>query len=256
VFPLRLLPLPAVLSLLVACGADVAEPGTTSANELHSGSAVRVVSGCEDVLVPREALPHCDGETCAQVQREPERTVHWYLTLEKFYPINEYQDGTLSAVVLEHQIDCVLRQLQNLGVAPERRESGGLRKFDDITVEASFEQIQSVLYTTVVNRTELSCVEADCQRCETLSESECYADAFCSPIGAQRLNDALGCWENRYAGCYRGRAVCTDALVTAVSADGACWLFFDGCQPPGFRGNSRAAECDYASFDTVSQCGQ
>jgi hypothetical protein len=45
-----------------------------------------------------------------------------------------------------------------------------------------------------------------------------------------------GCSERRYAGCYRGRAECGDALTVGKSADGACWLFSSRRQPSGFNG--------------------
>ncbi|HTV21102.1 MAG TPA: hypothetical protein VMG12_20595, partial [Polyangiaceae bacterium] len=92
------------------------------------------LSDCEDVLAPREALPQCDGATCAQVQREPQRQVRWRLSLQHFEPINAEQSASLSADVLEHQLDCVLRQLQRSGLAPERLHVAGSPENDDIAV--------------------------------------------------------------------------------------------------------------------------
>jgi hypothetical protein len=249
----------AVSSFVISCGSGSVEPDATPVrDDLHSAAAPRAPYGpadCEDVLVPREALPQCDGETCEQVQRERQRTVHWSLTLQRDYPINGYQYAAFSADVLEHQIDCVLRQLQNLGVEPVREGGLGPREDDSITVDASFGQIESLLRTTAVNSAELSCVEADCRRCETLTESECRADAFCWTIAAQRLDAARACWEGRYAGCYRGSAICDASMRTAISPDGACWQFSSSCVPRGFSGSlSTAPDCGYASFDSVPHC--
>ncbi|HTV25911.1 MAG TPA: hypothetical protein VMG12_44745, partial [Polyangiaceae bacterium] len=120
---------------------------------------------------------------------------------------------------------------------------------------ASFEQIQDVLHTAAVHSTDLGCLEADCERCSTFAESECRADAFCSPLQAQRLDAARGCQELRYAGCERNDLDCSDAETSAVDPEGACWLFPNTCQPLGFGAtSSQDPECGYASFEDVPRC--
>jgi len=113
------------------------------------------------------------------------------------------------------------------GVEPERQEGPGPREYDAITVDASFGQIESVPRTAAVNSTELSCVEADCQRREALAESECRADSFCWRMGGQRLDAVRSCREGRHAGCYRGNVFCGDALTNGVSPDGRVLAAFE-----------------------------
>jgi len=229
----------AILSFAIACG----------------GGTAQVPSGCEDVVVPREQLPQCDSATCEQAQREAQRTVRWDLSLQHDEAINEDQFASRSADVLEHQLDCVLRQLQSLGLEPERQHGAGPPEFDAISIDASFGQIESVLRTAAVNGAEASCVEADCQRCETFTESQCLADTFCRPVSGRRLDASRGCWQTSHAGCLRREVACDDAETNAISPDGACWWFSNTCLPSSFSASmGRALECSYATFETAPQC--
>ena len=74
-------------------------------------------------------------------------------------------------------------QLQSQGLEPQHYVLDAAR-IDDIVIDASFAQIESVPRTSAISDVELSCTEADCRRCETLSEPDCRADAFCDPIEA------------------------------------------------------------------------
>jgi hypothetical protein len=249
--------------LALACGK--AEPGNADpavtdglgqddALQTATSETPSVVSGCEDVLQPRAELPRCDGDTCSQVQRETERVVHWLLVLKIYERNAAGQERELSQAERAHERDCVFLQLQSEGLAPEHYvlDAAGI---DDIVIDASFAQIESVLRTSAISDVELSCAEADCRRCETLSEQECTADAFCEAVYGARIAGGATCIGYGYAGCYRGRATCTASLVAVWGPDGACWQFSNGCIPRGFPAASPDGTlCGYANFDGLSSC--
>ena len=190
-----------------------------------------VPEGCEDVLTPRFQGLLCGEQghpttslACAQLVERPRRELQWRLRLEP----------STDAARLEHQLDCVLRQLGDLGLRQGVAENQG-----DINLTATFADIASVLYTTAVQRVEFA---ANDETCRGLSEEQCRADALCKPTIGTRVS-ASPCGEpQRFFGCVSRSPGCPqNAPSIGRGADGVCWQFSDGCG--AFRGPVTYDEC-------------
>jgi len=253
-----------VTAFLLALACEKGESGAAQASDLHQNETLptnssetgQVVEGCEDVFVPRAALPHCSGLACEQVlEREPDRAVQWRLTVQLFQKISETQTTDLSEEIVNHERDCLFRQLENLALAPDHYVASGI---DDVVVDATFEQLESVLYTTAIDYFSLSCVEDSCKHCETLNEEDCRSDAFCTSYEARHVAPEYQCVDQRFAGCGWTDQVFNDSepVPTPItSTDGSCWLF-GGAPPPGYQagfGTPNPA-CDAASSANLPQC--
>lgn len=205
------------------------------------------------MLAPRAAFPQCSVATCDQVQREADRAVRWRL-VPQIYSRPGENERELSHSEKVHQQGCVLAALEHLGLAPVLAD-GIVPENADILVEASFSEIETVVHSRAIYAVELECVENDCDGCATLNEQECRADALCRPVQASAVDANLSCQARRFAGCYQGDAICTDSEVSARGTDGQCWLFYDGCLPPGYQAtNSQDPACGYATFDNAPEC--
>jgi len=252
--------------LALACVEGQSDQDQDASNELNqngtlhtsSGGTVQVVAGCEDVLVPHATLPYCEGPAaCEQVRHDRERVVRWRLILRRFLKLSEEPSTELSQEVIDHERDCVFRQLESMGLVPVPRDPTSTVGVDDVLVNASFEQVESVLYTTAVNSIVPSCVDAACKHCTALNELDCRADAFCVPLDAAHIDRARSCAEVKFAACAGPTdRQCDDSASPATSSDGSCWLFSGGCEPPGYHleVGTQKPSCNTASFATLPQC--
>jgi hypothetical protein len=206
---------------------------------------------CESVLVPQDELPRCDStEACEQVVEQADRVVAWTLVLQSFYEDSDGNDLEFDDREQAMRAACVTERLQDLGVS-----SNLLSHSSIVLVEASYNQIESVLRTAAVSDFEVTCVEDDCERCKTFSVEECQTDALCAPLMGQRLDPQRNCYERLPAGCDRSYLLCGDALTTALAPDEACWMFPSTCQPAAFTyTDSQAESCGYAQFNDVEEC--
>jgi hypothetical protein len=168
--------------------------------------------------------------------------------LERFYVDSNGTEFELSTDALAHHTECVLRELDGLGVSADVADSG------DIDVRASYAQLRPVLHTVAIDSIEVSCSERDCQECAVLSEPQCRTDAVCAPMMAQRFDPVRECKTVAYAGCARRILICGDAETTAISPDGVCWLFSNTCQPDDFVERDGTTSCGYSRFAAAPDC--
>lgn len=227
------------------------QPSASAMGEAEASSAEPRVEStdCGHVLALRSELPKCEQPGCDKVNAQASRTLRWRLVLERFYIDSDGRGFELSNDALAHHAECVLQQLEVLGVSADVTDGG------DIEVLASYAQVRPVLHTIAIDSMEVSCSERDCQDCAALSEPQCRADPVCAPMMAQRFEPVPECKTVGYAGCARRDLICGDALTTAISPDGVCWLFSSTCQPDDFVDRDGTMPCDYDQFAGVADCG-
>lgn len=181
-----------------------------------------VPEGCEGVLSPRFELLWCTERglnsttslACEQLVEHPRREIIWHLLLEP----------STDTELLEQRSKCVLRQLQALGVRAQANTSP-----DTIDILTTFARIASVLYTTAVQRVEISATRESCQG---LSEEPCRGDPLCRPLIGTRVSAAECQSEQRFFGCTSRSPGCpSNAPSVGRAEDGVCWQFSDGCGP-------------------------
>jgi hypothetical protein len=223
------------VSLALACGAG-SSPTSDALPDAGVAAASRAAfpegaSGCEDVLTPRSQRAACvdsppspyglTHSPCAQTTDHPQRELSWRFWLAP----------ATDAAALEHEHDCVYRQLRELLGTKVRQASSTPRALDDISASATFAEIESVLYSAAVQKVELSVAA---ESCRTLSEEPCVADGYCQPIFATRLG-ALACQqERRFFACRSYGPGCPQNAPTISRLDdGSCWQWADSCPASG-----------------------
>ncbi len=233
-----------VLALaLVGCSGQADGDGESdrdvgASNDSGSGSASEVPEDCEDVLAPRKELPDCGSAGCRVIEETPERVVQWWIYVRG--------DRAAGDEVAWHRLDCVERQVQELGLTLVDSNGG------DVVVVASYEAIESVIHTEAIEYLEAACVDDDCA-CTDHEEAACAGDPLCAVVSGVRLDTGSSC--PVFVECVRYDSFCVSFVPTLDEA-GACWRFPSGCLPEGFTSLplEGTAGCTDADFEALAPC--
>ena len=213
-------------------------PGEASAYESSSCIGTRFETATSVPLLA------CDEECQESTAAHPDRTIAWQIVYRVFYE----DKVELTDLEKEQHFQCLWDELLRLG-ASNLGQSGSLK--EDITCHASYNQIKSIVQTSGIAGVEVKCTPQDCLSCfGHATRQACLDDGFCTPRYAMRMG--RGCIEaNVYAGCGSWES-CGQALDPQIGLDDACWLFSDGCVPPGFVSDLNL--CNEVLFDTADRC--
>jgi hypothetical protein len=206
--------------------------------------------------IPTPTLP-CFAKGCQNsLTAQPNRILSWQIVFNSFVSENGISIELTPEEKQQH-LQCLTDEVTRLGAT-----NIGLAGYlgQDVTCEASYNQLQPIVQTSFISGVEVTCTPQDCNSCfQYTSEQACLADGFCQARYAQRYarsTDDDNCVEfGVYAGCGYWPGFCLQVLTPATSSalpDGECWLFSDSCLPDGFTPNRTA--CDENSFDTLPKC--
>ena len=212
------------------------------------GSVLFVSDSCVGTRLMAEGAelidePRCSERCLSSLKSNRCKVLQWRISYMSSYLIDDNGAASNShqrqyTELTDHEKDqhfqCLWDELTRLG-AQNLTKIEGYFNIDDITCEATYNQIKSILLTSAISGFEMTCVPSDCEKCNVNyndKEEACQSQIGCSGIYGDRYNTHDECVErNVYVGCDKSHRACDTAIYYTIGPDGACYEFNSGCYP-------------------------